>query len=88
MDSAAARNSSCRLIVWAVRKVLSATWTVHIEESCPITSGHRNAFQLAMKVITAIAAKKAPELGTTTRQYAPKYPSPSTRAASSRLRGS
>jgi hypothetical protein len=52
-----------------------------------MTSGHRNAFQLAIKVITAIAAKKAPELGTTTRQYAPKYPSPSTRAASSRLRG-
>ena len=62
-------------------------WTVHIDESCPMISGHRNAFQLAMKVMTAIAAKKAPELGTTTRQYAPKYPSPSTRAASSRPRG-
>jgi hypothetical protein len=35
-------------------------------------SGHRNAFQLAIKVITAIAAKNAKELGTTTRQKAPR----------------
>jgi hypothetical protein len=27
------------LIVWAVRNVLNATWTVHIDESSPSTSG-------------------------------------------------
>ena len=77
-------NSSWRLMVWAVRNVDSATWTVHIDESWPITSGHRNAFQPPMKVITAIAAKKAPRV----RHHDPPVrarssPSPSTRAASS-----
>src|SRR5258708_39867100 len=83
METSEARNSSCRLMVCAVRKVDSATCTVQLDESCPMTSGHRKEFQLAMKVMTPIAAKKFSELGTTIRQYAPQYPRPSTRAASS-----
>ena len=58
------------LIVWAVMKVDSVTWTVHIDWSWPI-KGQRNAFQEPMKVITPIAARNAPEFGTTIRQYVP-----------------
>src|SRR3954452_727342 len=75
------------LMVWAVTKVDIATWMVHEDESWPITSGHRNEFQLPMNVIAASAAKNGSEFGTTIRQNTPKYPAPSTRAASSSSRG-
>jgi hypothetical protein len=39
----------------------SATWTVQALGSCPMTRGHRKAFQPLMKVIVAIAAKKFSE---------------------------
>src|SRR5690349_1595008 len=80
-------NSSWMLIVWAVTKVDSATWIVHDDESWAITSGHRNEFQLPMNVIAARAAKNGSEFGTTIRQNVPKWPAPSTRAASSSSRG-
>src|SRR3954453_1900628 len=76
-------KSSWMLMVWAVTNVDIATWIVHDDESCPITSGHRNEFQLPMNVLAASAAKNGSEFGTTIRQNVPKCPAPSTRAASS-----
>ena len=69
---AAATKSSCRLMVCAVRNVDSAICTVHELWSCPITSGHRNAFQVPMNVIVPMAAMNPVELGTTTRQNVPQ----------------
>lgn len=64
-----ATNSSCRLRFCAVVNVDRATCTVHASWSCPITSGHRNAFQAPMKTIVPTAAKTGRALGTTMRQY-------------------
>src|SRR3954463_9138781 len=83
MDTVGGGNSAWMLTVCAVVKVDRATWTVQLDWSWPMTSGHRKAFQLVMKVITAIAEKKPVELGTTIRQYVPQLPRPSIRAASS-----
>lgn len=69
IETAAATNSSCRLRFCAVVNVDRATCTVHASWSCPITSGHRNAFQAPMKTIVPTAAKTGRALGTTMRQY-------------------
>ena len=61
----------------AVRKVLSTPGRSTFDESCPDQQRPRTRSSWRMKVITAIAAKKAPELGTTPPVGA-EVPSPST----------
>src|SRR5436305_1670629 len=65
IDTAAARNSRFSCGFCAVSRPDSATWTVHESGDWAMISGHRNAFQLPITVIAAIAAKKPFELGTT-----------------------
>ena len=66
--TAAAAKSWGRLSFWDERNVESTTCTVQADGSCPITSGQRNAFQLAIKVRTPRAMIILVEFGSSRRQ--------------------